>query len=162
MNANNQRDAEIELKRAIDVQADESTWFAMAQLLATEQRYREAADAARKAADLSAHPQRIYLWLGQLYLNSRDPKKAGEAFDDASQSDLAADSDASDAEFRAQVAEGRALSFWALGDKASAIQTQEHATAYTPQDAERWKRLAAMYQSVGRLADAQRALARVQ
>jgi len=161
IDANNLKDAEIELRRAIDVQADESTWFTLAQLLVEERRYIEAAEAGRKAADLSSHPQEIYLWLGRLYLDRRQPKQAVEAFDNASRFDIfAADSGELDAEFKAQVAEGGALSWWALGDKPRAIRMQEQAAAYTPQNVERWKQLAAMYQGAGRFADAQRALAR--
>jgi tetratricopeptide (TPR) repeat protein len=163
MNSYRQQGAERELRRAIELNPTESTWSMLAQLLVSERRLPEAAEAARKSAELSSHPQQIYLGLAKLYLDMGQPQKALDAFDDASRFDIFAnDSGSIAAEVHAQVAEGQARAWWALGERDRAIDLQKKATEFTPQNSARWKQLAGLYQAQGRTDEAQRAMEHVQ
>ncbi len=61
------------------------------------------------------------------------------------------------AEFRAQVAVGRARAWRALGGLDRAAGFQEAALRDTPRDAARWMELADLYQALGRADNAQQA-----
>ncbi|MGO4884311.1 MAG: tetratricopeptide repeat protein [Bryobacteraceae bacterium] len=65
-----------------------------------------------------------------------------------------------DATFLANVARGRARSWYRLGNLERAISYEEEAVRYLPGSTDLWRQLATLYAAAGRSEDANRALAR--
>ncbi len=142
--------AELELRRVIQSQPVEPAYSALAELLLMERRYPEAAEALRQAGDLSPHPHQIYFGLGRLYLDLGQPRLALSALDDSIRFDAYTGSaQLLGAEFHAQVAETRARAYWALGDRRRALEQQEAAVRFTPQDWNRRRQLMQLYEVQG-------------
>jgi tetratricopeptide (TPR) repeat protein len=155
-------EAERELRAAVELRPDENCWFGLSSVLWAEQRYDEAAEALRKAAELSLTPQRYYVQLARLELQRRRPTQSLEALDLAMKFSVVQDESAMGAEFQAEVAEGRAQAWFALGDMQRAAGFEEQAVRFTPGNADRWKDMANLYQAMGRTSEASRAMQHAQ
>ncbi len=151
-------EGERELRKSIDLEPDESSWERLSNLLISEQRYEEAAAALRTAAEISLEPAQLYFELGELESKLRHGDAALAAFDKALKFGNGIDSSTrSGAEFYARVHEGRARVWYAMGDLQRAVEAEEQAVHFTPNDGRRWKDLANLYQMLGRTQDAQHA-----
>ena len=124
----------------------------------TEQRYADATQFFREAAESSSHPHDMWMLLGQAYLQMHRPKPALEALDKAeATSPFSAESDSLGARFHSMVATGRAKAWYQLGDVAQAVSYQEQAVKFEPGDSQLWMGLADLYDAQGRTAEAVRA-----
>jgi tetratricopeptide (TPR) repeat protein len=138
--------AEGEYRRSIRLRPTELGYYALARLLASEQRYEEAAKAVEKSTQLALHPAPRYKALGQIELKLGRPKDALPWLDKAQKT---ATHDERTPEFSAQIAESRAAAYRLLGDLASAVVQQRQAVEATPKNAARWQSLADLFQLQG-------------
>lgn len=154
-------EAEQEFHRSVELRPDENSWAAWHKLLLSEGRQDEAERVLRKVAELSSYPQHFYLELGRLELQRQHPAAALADFDKATKYDILQDT-ASGAEFRASIAEGRAVAWYGLADASRAIEFEKQAVQFTPSDKQRWKNMAKLYEAIGRTSDAQLAMQHAQ
>ncbi len=140
--------------RATALQPNEVDWSSLARLYQRERRYDAAMYAWEKAAEVSDDPARARLSLGYAALDSKKPKDALRAFDQA-HIDFQRES-AADNSFAAHLAHGRALAWATLGDLKRAISYEEETVRLAPDRAEDWLQLSNLYLHDGRLEDAQR------
>lgn len=101
------------------------------------------------SAQLSLRASDRYLSLGRLYLAMSQPQQALDAFAAASSAPRY-DPPGIASDFAPQLAEGRARAWHALGDLGRALEYQQQALKFTPDNAQRWKDLADIYQDQGR------------
>lgn len=154
-------DAEREYRRSLKLRESDQAWYALGQAAAVQGRYVEAADALERAASAAYFPHEIYHMLGEIYLQTSEPRKAVAAFDAAERSSPYRRQSAEiGAPFQAKVDHGRARAWRHAGDLARAISFQERATKSQPNDAQGWLQLAEMYQAMGRTEQARDARAR--
>jgi tetratricopeptide (TPR) repeat protein len=123
-------EAEREYLKAASLEPNESLmWFSLATLYKHEGRIPETIDAQRRAIKLASAPQpNELLKLGQLYLETNQPKAALETFDEAIGSappDLLANGGVGS--FRYNIAMGRAAAWRALGDTKRAASFDDEA-----------------------------------
>jgi tetratricopeptide (TPR) repeat protein len=156
-------DAERELRRSIQLEPEVVSWEMLSDLLWSEQRHEESVVELRKAAEMALQPQQLYLKIAQRETQLQHGKEALAAFDQAVKFAVDLDTSTSAAsEFCAQIAEGRARVYFAMGDTQRAIAFQEQALRFTPGDIRRWKEIAGLYHALGRDADAQEAMRHAQ
>jgi tetratricopeptide (TPR) repeat protein len=120
------------------------------------------ADAIRaweKAARVSRSPWEPLQSLGYADLLARRPQQALAAFDDAARSLPEHSELIVDNTFLANIAHGRARSWYRLGNLPRAISYEEDAARLLPASADLWRQLAGLYAAAGRNEDAHRALA---
>jgi tetratricopeptide (TPR) repeat protein len=154
-------EAEKELLTAIALSPSEYTWSDLANFYRRESRASEAIAAMRKAVDLQSGPQATLVQLGYYALASGHPDDALEAFNQAWRSASASEKKSSGrASFAYSVATGRAEAWSKIGDARQAAFFQEQAVQLAPDARQSWLNLAEIYQSQGRVADAERAKAR--
>jgi Flp pilus assembly protein TadD len=151
-------EAERELRESVELRPDENSWSGLSSVLLAEQRYEEAAEVLNKAAEVSFAPQRYYVQLSRLELQRRQPTQSLAALDEAMKFSVVNDESAMGAEFQAEVAEGRAQAWFALGDMQRAAGFEEQAVRFTPDNAERWNDMANLYQALGRSSEAEQAM----
>lgn len=132
-------------------------WSALAAYYQSVGRLPEALDAWRTAADTSRWPWDPLQSLGYAYLQAHRPKEALEAFNDAANSLPAHSELVVDNSFLANVAHGRARSWFYLGDLRRATLFEEEAARLIPDNPDIWMQLANLYERQGRFLDAQRA-----
>jgi len=155
------QEAESEFRNCIALDPSDEHWFMLGRFYLGVQRYGDAIDAFRQSLRLSSHPYEIWLALGQSYLHLAQPGEALAAFDRAAQlAPFGRESAALTSVFHAQVAAGRAMAWWRLGETQRAIEFQEQSVAFAPQDQNLWLALAKLYASEGRQLEAQKAEAR--
>jgi tetratricopeptide (TPR) repeat protein len=143
--------AENAYRAAIRLRPTDAAWFALAGLLATEQRYPEAVHAVLESAALSQEPYDRYRALGKLYVLMNRPQEALAAFAKAAHdSPYHGDTAALGTEFNARVAEGESAAYLELADSDRAIASQLKAVKLTPLNAKRWQTLADLYSAAGR------------
>jgi tetratricopeptide (TPR) repeat protein len=131
-------------------------WSALAGFYQETGRLPAAIDAWERAASVSRWPWEQLVNLGYADLQAHRPKEALAAFDAAAAS-LPMHSDLMvDKNFLANLAHGRARSWYYLGNLNRAISFEEEAARLLP-DAEVWMQLAGLYASAGRTNDANRA-----
>ena len=142
--------AEREYQAALSAKETEVAWYALGRLYAAEHRYPEAARALENSAQLSERPFNNYKALGQVALLLQQPERALKAFALAEQaSPFHGESESLGNEFYAQIAQGRAEAWRQMGRLDTAITFQQSAIQRTPQDANRWTKLADIYQAAG-------------
>ncbi|RZU41914.1 tetratricopeptide repeat protein [Edaphobacter modestus] len=130
--------AEALLRQALAAEPSDASWYNLALLLASQQRYNEAVAALERAAHLSQQPYDRYLLAGQMLLAGRDPAQSLAYFDRATQaSPYAQQQGAAAREFRAATATGRAEAYLATNRLTDAITQQKLAVAETPDDRQR-------------------------
>ena len=130
-------------------------WSALAAFYQNRGQTETAIDAWRHAADASTSPWEPLVSLGYADLQAYKPKDALAAFDEAagsipSNSDLMVDKNV-----LANIAHGRARSWFYLGDLNRAIRFDEQASRLIA-DPNLWMQLAALYDRAGRPSDANR------
>ena len=143
---------EAEAQYLASMRRDESsgTLYALGRLYAKQRRPTEAVLAMEKAAEYSVDPLEMYMSLAQFQLILHHPEQALVAFDKAAKSSPYRDGGESLApELYAKIAEGRSEANRLLGRWVEAISFQKEATERTPQVANRWERLAFLYQATG-------------
>ncbi len=135
-------------------------WSALAAYYQQRGRLAEAIRAWEKAAELSRWPWEPLENLGYADLMARRPQEALAAFDGAAKSLPEHAELLVDDTFLANIAHGRARSWYRLGSLPRAISYEEDATRLLPASAGLWRQLAELYAAAGRSADANRAFAR--
>ena len=110
-------EAEHEYLEAVSLHPDEFTWSALADFYRKRDRDADAIIALKKAAQLSARPELLWVQLGYYFLHLGQPKEALVAFDKAVQSAAPEATNATGrGSFRYNVATGRARAYEILGD----------------------------------------------
>ena len=143
-------EAEQEYATAVRLKPSDTGWFLLARLYASQHRYPECAQALETSARLSTNDYDRYRTLGQIYLVMKQPRQALDAFDRATRSSpYQGEASSAGAEFQAQVAEGRARAWHALNDLNRAVESQEQAVKFTPNNPARWMELASLYDEQG-------------
>jgi len=136
-------------------------WSALASFYQDQGRMPDAIRAWERAAGVSRWPWEPLKNLGYANLLARQPKQALNAFDHAADSLPAQYELVVDNAFLANVAHGRARSWYHLGDLHRAISFEEDAARFLPDSPDLWRQLADLYAAAGRGEDANRARARV-
>ncbi|HEU5451756.1 MAG TPA: tetratricopeptide repeat protein [Terriglobales bacterium] len=151
-------EAEREYRASLLLKETSVGWHLLGLLLASQQRWPEAAAALQKAARLDLYPQEIYVQLGQVRLVEKQAQAALEAFEKAREkSPFRGDAAQFGSQFLAQVADGEARAWTMLGDVQKAISREEEAVKLTPESAARWREMAELYQAAGRTQEAEQA-----
>jgi Tetratricopeptide repeat len=135
-------------------------WSALADFYQNSGRGAAAIEAWEHAAGVSRWPWDPYVSLGYANLQEHRPKAALAAFDAAANSlpahyDLMVDNNV-----LANIAHGRARSWYYLGDLRRAVGFEEQAARLLP-DPNVWSQLASLYELSGRIADANRVRAQL-
>lgn len=138
--------AEGEYRFSIRLRPTELAYYALARLLALENRYEEAAMAVERSAQLAVYPASRYKALGQVDLKIG---RFREALSWLAKAMTTAEPDEVTPEFRAQITESKAAAYRQLGDLAAAVAQQKQAVEATPKNAARWQSLADLYQAQG-------------
>ncbi|MFN7992701.1 MAG: hypothetical protein U0Q18_03830 [Bryobacteraceae bacterium] len=134
-------------------------WAALAGFYEKQERWPDAVRAWEAAAAVSRRPWEPLKSLGFANLQARRPKDALAAFD-AAANDLPAHPElVVDNNFLANIAHGRARSWYRLGDLGRSIAYEEEAANLLP-DPALWMQLASLYDAAGRPQDASRTRAR--
>lgn len=155
-------DAEQEYLTAIRLEPSFGTWGALARSYLQRGRLPAAAEAMEHEAQFSPRPFLTLADLGGVYLRLHEPEKALQAFDEAASDTPGALLAADQGYFECRVAQGRSAAWSALGDLDKAIAYQEKATRLQPNAPQPWHRLAMLYHTAGRGADAERARQRAE
>ena len=152
------RAAEVEYLQATALEPRlVAPWSALASYYEEQGRLSEAIRAWSMAASVSNSPWVPLMSLGFAELQAHQPKDALDAFNKAEQSLPAQYDLIVDKAFLANVAHGRSRSWYYLGDLKRAVTFEEQATHIFPESPELWMQLAFLYQSMGRVEDADRA-----
>jgi len=158
--AGDQRNAERDFLAATELEPNlVAPWSALAAYYQEQGRLADAIRAWEKAARVSRSPWEPLENLGYANLLARRPQQALAAFAAAAgslpeRSELMVDNN-----FLANIAHGRARSWYRLGNLARAISYEEDAARLLPGSADLWRQLAGLYAAAGRSEDANRALA---
>lgn len=154
-------DAEQDYLRATKLEPNlVAPWSALADFYQITGRLPAAIDAWEHAAGASRWPWDPLVSLGYANLQAQRPKKALAAFDAAANSLPARYDLIVDNSVLANMAHGRARSWYYLGDLRRAISFEEQAARLLP-DADLWLQLANLYDQAGRSEDANRTRAAV-
>jgi tetratricopeptide (TPR) repeat protein len=144
-------EAEAAFETSLRLEPNDETWFDLGLFYMTQKRYADAAEIFRQSAQTSSRPHEMWMMLGQAELQMRQPDPALAAFDKAEQSSPFRDAGASlGVGFYSLVATGRAKSWYQLGNVAKAVEFQEEAVKFAPDDAKLWLGLADLYDAQGR------------
>jgi tetratricopeptide (TPR) repeat protein len=144
-------EAEAEFETSLRLEPNDETWFDLGLFYMTQKRYADAAEIFRQSAETSSRPHEMWMMLGQAELQMRQPDPALAAFDKAEQSSPFRDAGESlGAGFYSLVATGRAKAWYQLADVAKAVEFQEEAVKFAPDDAKLWLGLADLYDAQGR------------
>jgi tetratricopeptide (TPR) repeat protein len=154
-------EAEAAFHTSLSLEPNDEAWFDLGLFYMTQKRYADAAEIFGQAAETSARPHEMWMMLGQAELQMRQPNPALKAFDEAEQSSpFHNGGEALGAPFDSLVATGRAKAWYQLGDLAKAVDFQEDAVKFAPDDAKLWLGLADLYDAQGRSTKAAEARAR--
>jgi tetratricopeptide (TPR) repeat protein len=158
--AGDQRAAEQNFLAATELEPNlVAPWSALAAYYQEQGRLMDAIRAWEKAASVSRSPWEPLENLGYADLMARRPQEALAAFDGAAKSLPEQSELIVDHTFLANIAHGRARSWYRLGDLRRAITYEEDATGLLPGSADLWRQLAELYAAAGRSEDANRAFA---
>jgi len=150
-------DAEREFKAALSVKKNDAAfWDGLGRFYYSHGRYADARPYILTAAQLSTIPINEYTELGYIDLELRQPHQA--LIDYAKAEEAEQGREDLDPEFLAQIAEGRAVAYLALGERQRAIELLQEAIRRTPKSASRWQALGDLYDAVGRQQLAEQAL----
>ena len=130
-------------------------WTALAEMYEREGRLVEAIAAREHVADLASDRYSSLLSVGYDYLGEQRPQEALKAFDRAL--GAAPAEVEQNKSFYANLAHGRAMAWIALRNSKQAILLEEDVVRLAPDRSEDWLELAQLYESEGRIEDAQRA-----
>jgi tetratricopeptide (TPR) repeat protein len=158
--AGDQTNAERDFLAATELEPNlVAPWSALAAYYQERGRLADAIRAWEKAARVSRSPWEPLQSLGYADLLARRPQQALAAFDDAARSLPEHSELIVDNTFLANIAHGRARSWYRLGNLPRAISYEEDAARLLPASADLWRQLAGLYAAAGRNEDAHRALA---
>jgi tetratricopeptide (TPR) repeat protein len=130
--------AEQAFRTALRIRQTDAGWYNLALVFISEHHLPEAVDALLQSAHLSRQAYARQLLLARIYLEQHQPQPALDVLTQAARGDPYGSSDTpAAAEFRAQVAEGRAAAFLQLGQPQRAIELQRFAVHQTPGNARR-------------------------
>ena len=129
-------------------------WTALAEMYEREGRLVEAIAAREHVADLASDRLSSLLSVGYDYLGEQRPQEALKAFDRAL--GAAPAEVEQNKSFYANLAHGRAMAWIALRNSKQAILLEEDVVRLAPDRSEDWLELAQLYESEGRIEDAQR------
>lgn len=151
------RGAERQFLAAAALRPNGISWTKLAGIYEHQGRVNDAVQAWEHVAEIEDDPYLPLLSLGYDYLDAHRPKDALTAFDRALANVPAQPMVPVDKAFYANLAHGRAVAWNALGDVPRAIKFEEETVRLTPDRSDDWLLLARLYDSQGRIADAQRA-----
>ena len=140
---------------------DSVIWTSLGDLYSSQKRLPEAIDAMQKAVKYSSDPAaktNELIKIARLSLMNRQPKLALQALDEAEKTappDVL--SVTTGRSFKFNVAQGRSVSWMALGDLPQATSFAEQAVQLDPDAPDAWHHLAKLYERQGRTADRERA-----
>jgi Tfp pilus assembly protein PilF len=153
-------EAEAEFEASLKLEPYDQAWFDFGLFYMTQKRYADAAEIFRESAETSSRPHEMWMMLGQAELQMRQPEPALAAFDKAeASSPFAAGAESLSAGFYSVIATGRAKAWYQLGDAAKAVEFQEQAVEFAPDDPKLWLGLADLYEAQGRTTKAAEARA---
>jgi len=148
-------EAEQEYRVSIARNENSGALYSLGLLYAAEGRYQPAVEIIGRAADESTDPLDMFMTLGKLELGLNDPEKALLAFSQAEKhSPYRNGAESQVPELYAEIAEGNSEAYRLLGRWPEAIASEEKAARTTPLVANRWRRLADLYQANGQLGPA--------
>ena len=130
-------------------------WTALAEMYEREGRLGEAIAAWEHVADLASDRYSALLSIGYDYLGEHHPQEALKAFDRAL--GVAPAAVEQNKSFYANLAHGRAMAWIVLRNSKQAILFEEDVVRLAPDRSDDWLELAQLYESEGRIEDAQRA-----
>ncbi len=141
-------DAEREFKAALSAKGNDATfWDALGRFYDSHARFADARPYILTATQLSTIPINEYTELGHIDLELRQPRQA--LIDYAKAEEAVQGREDLDPEFLAQIAEGRAVAYLALGERQRSIELLQEAIRRTPKSASRWQALGDLYDAVG-------------
>ncbi len=142
-------DVEREYKAALSLGASHgSISYDLGRFYVAHGRNAEARPLVLTAAQLSRDPLSAYRLLGKIDLALAQPNQALADFADAEKASVGPQGqEDADPELLAQIAEGRAAAYSALGERQQAIESQQDAVRRTPENAVRWEALGVLYDS---------------
>jgi tetratricopeptide (TPR) repeat protein len=153
----NMRAAESEYLLAAALTPKAPVWTALAEMYERDGRLGEAIAAWEHVADLASDRYSSLLSIGYDYLGEQRPQEALKAFDRAL--NVAPAGIEQNKSFYANLAHGRAMAWIGLRNSGQAIVFEEDVVRLAPDRSDDWLELAQLYESEGRIEDAQRARA---
>lgn len=145
-------DVEREYKAALSLLPNEESYLlGLGQFYMQHRRFGEARPLIERAAGVSRNPANEYGLLGIIDLNTGEIHQSLTDYDraeSAAKEYWRGQEDKSRSLF-AQIAAGRASAYYQLGEMQRAIDAQQEATRWTPEDAGTWKTLGDYYASSG-------------
>ncbi len=150
-------DAEQEYRAAIALDPSAFAWASLANSYMKRGRVAAAIEAMKHTAELSDRPYLTLADLGDIYLQTRQPADALQAFDDAERKAPKDIDKADDGYFHFRIAQGRANAWAALGDIKRATVYEEEAVRALPNAPQPLQSLAQLYELQGRTEDAEHA-----
>ena len=149
-------DAEQEYLATVAIDPSAFAWASLANSYMKRGRVAAAIEAMKRTAELSDRPYLTLADLGDIYLRTRQPDDALQAFDEAVQKAPKDIDKADDGFFHFRIAQGRANAWAALGDLKRATVYEEEAVRIFPNAPQPLQGLAQLYQMQGRTEDADR------
>ncbi len=149
----NVSEGERDLLQSAALEPNVATWSALADLYRSQRRYPAAENALEHLVAISPHPTAPLILLGYTYLQTNQPQEAMKTFDRAEGTTPPNNGIPA----RAEINNGRAFAWSALGNLSQAVSAQEKAVQLSPQNATYWKRLAQFYSEQGRTGEASQA-----
>jgi len=141
-------DAEREFKAALSAKRNDAAfWDDLGRFYYSHGRYADARPYILTATQLSTIPINEYVELGHIDLELRQPHQA--LIDYAMAEEAVQGREDLDPESLAQISEGRAVAYLALGERQRAIELLQEAIRRTPKSARRWQALGDLYDAVG-------------
>lgn len=151
----NLRAAESQYLLAAALTPKAPIWTRLAEMYESEGRFGEAIKAWAHVADLASDRYSALLSIGYDYLDDHRPQEALKAFDRAR--DSAPAEIEQNESFYANLAHGRAMAWIVLRNFKQAATFEEEVVRLAPDRSDDWLELARLYESEGRIEDAQRA-----
>ena len=140
--------AEQEFEAAVSIKRDDAVfWSEVGRFYESHGRYAEAREYVSTAAQLSLIPANEYTELGRIDLQLRNPQQALEDFARAEKALRGREN--WDPNYFANIAEGRALAYFGMGERQRSIEFLQEALRRTPNNASRWQALGDLYDSAG-------------
>ncbi len=144
--------AVAEYRASLALSESDQPWYELGRIYLERGQLPEARQAFARAAHLSVNPLIPYLALAQVELWQKHPEAALEALSGAERNSPyrnGAESLAPD--LYAEIADGRSDAQFMLSHLSQAIEFQKEAVRLTPSVANRWKKLADLYESAGQV-----------
>jgi tetratricopeptide (TPR) repeat protein len=146
------REAEQEYRTSLALNENSAASYSLGLLYASEGRNVAAIEAVERAAEESTEPLDMYMTLGKLQIVLNHPEQALTALAGAEKhSPFRNGGESLAPELYAEIAEERSEAHRILGQWSEAIAFQQEAARRTPTVANRWNRLADLYEATGQM-----------